>query len=64
MMRMTATAVPLFCVPSVVMPFAQVHTSPFLKVNCFSFCMTVSSPSVIWHSMSFIIMLSGVFAPG
>jgi hypothetical protein len=35
---MIATASLLFCVPSEVMPLAQVHTSPFLTVNCLSFC--------------------------
>src|SRR3954464_2313193 len=60
MILMIATALLLFCVPSVVMPLAQVHTSPFLAVNCLSFCTTASSPSVMWQSMSFIIALSGV----
>jgi hypothetical protein len=45
--RIIATVLPLFWVPSVVMPFAQVQTSPFFTVNCLSFCMTASSPSVI-----------------
>ena len=62
--RMIATTLPLFWVPSVVSSFVQVQTSPFLAVNVFSFWTTESSPSVMWQSMSFIMTLSGVFAPG
>ena len=45
-------------------PFEQLHTSPILAVNCLSFCLTDNSPSVRWQTMSFIIWLSGVLAPG
>ena len=45
--RIIATVLPLFWVPSVVMPFAQVQTSPFFTVNDLAFCTTASSPSVI-----------------
>ncbi|UXN66412.1 MT-A70 family methyltransferase (plasmid) [Phyllobacterium sp. A18/5-2] len=37
MTRMIATALLVFCVPSVVSALAQVQTSPFLTVNFFSF---------------------------
>jgi hypothetical protein len=37
MIRMIATALLVFWVPSVVFPLAQVQTSPFLTVNFFSF---------------------------
>ena len=47
MIRMIATVLPLFWVPSVVMPLAQVQTSPFFTVNCFAFCTTANSPSVM-----------------
>ena len=37
MIRMIATALPVFWVPSVVSAFAQAQTSPFLTVNLFLF---------------------------
>ena len=46
MTRMMAMVLPLFCVPSVVMPLAHVQTSPFFTVNFLAFCTTSSSPSV------------------